>query len=53
MGQQFANPAIGLSRQTRQDVPEIEEGIVTIELGRLDEAHDGGCPLTGAQAAGK
>ena len=53
MWQQFADPAVGLSRQARQDVLQIEEGIMVIELGGLDQAHDGGSPFPGAQAAGK
>lgn len=53
MGQQFADSTIGLSRQARQDVLQIEEGIVAIEFGRLDQAHDGGSSFASAQAAGK
>ena len=53
MRQQFADPAVGLSRQASQDVLQIEEGIVAVEFGRLDQAHDGGRPFAGAQAAGK
>ena len=53
MRQQFADSAVGLSRQAREDVLEIEEGIMAVQLGRLDQAHDGGRPFAGTQAAGK
>lgn len=53
MRQQFSDPTVGLSRQARQDVLEIEEGIVTVEFGRLDQTHDGGSPFAGTKAAGK
>lgn len=53
MWQQFADPTIGLSRQAGQDVLEIEERVVAVQLGRLDQAHDSGRPFAGAQAAGK
>ena len=48
MRQQFADPTVRLSRQTIQDVLEIEEWIVAIELGRLDQTHDGSGPFAGA-----
>ena len=53
MGQQFADSTVGLSWQARQDVFQIEERIVAVERGGLDQAHDGGGPFAGAQAAGK
>jgi len=53
MREQLADPAVGLGWQARQDVLQIEEGIMVIELGGLDQAHDGGRPFPGAQAAGK
>ncbi len=53
MWQQFADPTVGLSRQARQDVLQIEEGIMAVQLGGLDQTHDGGGPLAGAQAAGE
>ena len=53
MRQQFANATVGLSRQTGQDILQIEVGIVSIELGRLDQTHDGGGPFASAQAAGE
>ena len=31
----------------------LDEGVVTIEFGRLDQTHDGGSPFASAQAAGK
>ena len=45
--------AVRLCRQPRQDIFEVSEGIVAIELGGLDQAHDGGGTFSGAQAAGK
>lgn len=53
MREQLADPAVGLSRQARQDVLEIEEGIVAVQFGRLDQTHDGGGAFAGTQAAGK
>ena len=53
MRQQFADLTVRLSRQARQDVLEVKERVMAIELGRLDQTHDGGGPFAGAQAAGK
>ena len=53
MGEQFADPAVGLSWQASQDVLQIKERIVAIEFGRLDQAHDGDCPFAGTQATGE
>lgn len=53
MREQLADPAVGLSRQARQDVLQIQEGIMAVELGGMDQTHDGGSPFAGAQAAGK
>ena len=47
MRQQFADPTVWLSRQSRQDVFQIEERIMAIEFGRLDQAHDSGSPFAG------
>lgn len=53
MRKPLAGPAVWVSRQTRQDVPQVEEGIVSVDLGGLDQAHDGGRPFAGTQAAGE
>ena len=53
MREKFGNFAVGLSRQTRQDILQIREGIVAIEFGGLDQAHDSGGAFSGAQAAGE
>ena len=53
MWQQFADPTVGLSRQARQDVLDIEKRIMAVEFGRLDQTHDGSGAFAGAQAAGK
>jgi len=53
MLQQFADPTVGLSRQARQDVLQIGEGVMAVEFGGLDQAHAGGSPFAGAQAVGK
>ena len=45
MRQQFLNVAILLRRQTHQDIFQIGVRIVAIELGRLNQAHDGRRPL--------
>lgn len=51
MRQQLADPTVLLSRQAGQDVLQIEEGVVAIEFGRLNQTHDDGRPFAGAQAA--
>ena len=51
MRQQLADPTVLLSRQAGQDVLQIEEGVVAIGCGRLDQAYDEGRPFAGAQAA--
>ncbi len=53
MGKKFGDFAVGLSRQTRQDILQISKGIVAIEFGGLDQAHDGGGAFAGAQAIGE
>jgi hypothetical protein len=53
MRQKFADPTVGLSRQARLNVLQIEEGIVAVQLGRLDKAHIGSGPFADAQATGK
>ena len=37
--------------QTLRHIPEIGVGIVPIESGALNQAHDGGCTLAGPQGA--
>lgn len=39
MGQQLLDPAIELCRQPRENVFQVGEGVVPIELGRLQQAH--------------
>ena len=53
MRQQFLDPAIGLGRESGENVFQIGKGIVAIELGRLNQTHDGSGPLSSSQAAGK
>lgn len=53
MGQEFADTTGRLGRQASQDVLQVFKGFVAIEFGRLHQAHDGGSPLTGPQAAGE
>jgi hypothetical protein len=40
-----------VSRQARQDVLEVGVRIVTVELGRLDQAHDGSGTFPRTQTA--
>ena len=42
MRQQFVNAAVGLRRQSGEDVLEVSPRIVSIELCRHHEAHDDG-----------
>jgi hypothetical protein len=53
MREQFANTTGGLQWQPFQDVFQIGVGIMAVEPGRVNQAHDGRGPLAGAQAAGK
>ena len=48
MRKKFGDFAERLGRQARQDILQIREGIMAVELGRLDQAHDGVRPLAGA-----
>jgi hypothetical protein len=47
--QQLLETASGLGRQTLQDIFEVAIRVVAVELRRLDQAHDSGSTLTGAQ----
>ncbi len=49
MREQFGDVGRFVGRQSREDVFQIGVRIVPIELGRLDQAHDGSRTLTGAQ----
>src|SRR5574337_1022391 len=53
MGQQLADPAVWLGGEASEDVLQVNEGLVAVEAGGLDQAHDGGGTLAGAQTAGK
>ena len=53
MRQQVADAACRLSRQTSQNILQVGQRFVTVELGRLNQAHDRGGAFAGAQAAGK
>ena len=53
MWQQVFDPACRLSGQARQDVFKVTIWIVAVELRRLDQAHDGGGSLAGAQRSRK
>ena len=53
MRQQFLEATGGLRREPLEDVFEVEIGIVAVELGRLDQAHDDGSSLTSTQRAGE
>ena len=53
MGQEFADATGELGRQAVEDVLEIGVGVVAVEAGGLDEAHDGGRTLPGPQTAGE
>ena len=49
--QQIFDPAIQLRGQAREHVLEVGPGVVSIELGRLQQAHHHGGPLAGQLAA--
>jgi len=53
MWQQLTDPALRLRRQAGEDVLQIHEGLMPVEAGRLDQAHDGRSPFAGAQRTGK
>jgi len=53
MRRKFGDFAERVGWQTREDILQIREGIMAVELGRLDQAHDGGRALAGPQAPGK
>ena len=41
MRQQYVDVACQVRRQTREDVPDVRVKVVPVELGRLDQTHDG------------
>jgi len=49
MRQQRPNPALRLRRQEGKNVLQIREGLVPVETGRLDQAHDRCRPLASAK----
>ena len=53
MGQQFANVTGFVRRQSPQHIAQVGTGIDPVELGRLDQAHDGGRALACQQRARK
>jgi hypothetical protein len=53
MREQFTNTARRLRRQPFQNVFQIRVDVMTVEPGRVDQAHDGRGPLASAQAAGE
>jgi hypothetical protein len=53
MRQQFFDSTGGLGRQALEDVLEIAVRIVSVEFHGLDQAHDGGGPLAGAERSCK
>ena len=53
MWKKFGDFADGIGWQARQDILQISEGIMAIEFGYLNQAHDGGSALAGTQATGE
>lgn len=53
MRQQFFNPAGLVRGQPGKHIFEIGVRVLPVHACRLDQAHDGSCPLARAQAAGK
>src|SRR5438309_5684124 len=49
----FLDPTSGMGRYALEDISKISIRIVSVELGRLDEAHDGGGTLASAQRSRK
>ena len=53
MRQEIFEAAGALSRQSLEHVFKVSIRIVAVELGGLDQAHDHGGALAGAQGAGE
>jgi hypothetical protein len=51
MRKEFADGTCRLRRLPGENVFHIGVGIISIKLGRMNQAHHGRCSLTGAQAA--
>jgi len=50
---QFVQSTDGLGGQAFQDILQIAIGVLSVELGGLDETHDVGRSLTGTLGSGK
>jgi hypothetical protein len=53
MRQQFVNAMVRMHGQAFEHILEVDPRIVTVQLGRVHEAHDDGSALTGEFAAGE
>lgn len=53
MRKQFVQSTDGLGGQAFQDILQIAIGVLSVELGGLDETHDVGRSLTGTLGSGK
>lgn len=53
MGQEFSDPTVRLAGQASQDVLQVGEGLMALQTCGLDETHDGGRALSGAQTPGE
>ena len=51
VGQQLVDPAVQLRRQPRKHVLEVRPGLMSVELGRLQQTHHDRRPLTRQLAA--
>ena len=51
MRQKFVDAAVRPGRQTFEHILHVREDIMPVQLGRLDQAHDGRSALSGTQAA--
>jgi hypothetical protein len=50
--QQLVDPAVQLRRQSREDVLEVGPGVVSVQLGRSQQARDDGSAFAGLRGTG-
>lgn len=53
MGQEFSDATSRLGGQPLQDISQVGIGLMPVQFGGLDQAHDSGSPLASPQAAGE
>ncbi len=53
MWRQLPDPALRLSRLAGEDILQVSEGLMPVEAGGLDQAHDGCSSFAGSERAGQ